>query len=84
MAKLACLVVCDLLVTLDTGFVRGPVCPRDGLFMDNVPMTVNTSELELLNMEPMGDSYVVGNLFLFGLDPFVTADAVVVDEFIFR
>ena len=83
MAKLACVVVCDLLVALDTGFVRGSVCPGDGLFMDNVPMTVNTSELELLNMEPMGDSYVVGNLFLFGLDPFVTMDAAVVDEFIF-
>ena len=84
MAKLAGVVLCDLLVALDTGLVGGSVRPRDGLFMDDVAMTVNTFEFEFLDMKSMGDLYVVGDLLLFGRDPFMTIDAIPADEFIFR
>jgi len=83
MAKLAGVVICDFLVALDAGFVRGSACSWNGLFVDDVAMAVNTSEFELLDVKPVGDSYVVGDLFFFDLDPFVTIDAIVVDEFVF-
>lgn len=70
----------DLLVALDAGRMGGPIRPWNCLLMDNVTMTINTSELQLLDMHPMGNFNVVGDLFLFILNISMTVKAILVDE----
>ena len=73
----------NLLVAFDAGLMGGSVGPRYCLLVHNVPVTVNTSEFQLLNMQPVGDLNVVRNLHLFFLNVSMAEYAVRVDKIIF-
>jgi len=67
MAKLAGIRIArfDLFVALDAGRMGGSIGPWNRFLMDDVTVTVNTSQLQFPDMHPTNNCTILGYLFHF-------------------